>query len=522
LRAIQRAMAHERQLPQAFRQAEQLLPALRTQTPQAIPRLANCFYWAVISHGQPEDLRRYQRVFGTPPDDPQLARMEALALEHRHMMPEAHKAWERFEKSVAARPSAWPDGQADRVRALVWLRMAENADNVPELKDVPDLPPFLRDHPDRPRPLKPSAEECYKRSLELAPDQLDTHYELFLHYRDKDKAGKAEQAARKLLKQFPDHAPTLEGLGDLLMAKAEYAEALGLYERALKTNPLERRLRAKVGTAHSYKARQDADAGRFDEARVGYQAALAFSEGDRTYPVLCKWAACEFKAGEPEKAEELLGRAHAEEDNRLAVAFSMLIETIRFKLPKKLKDRFDKEVKECLAQSPTARAAAAIINTAASMRAAGVTYFGQKTHEKRVLGYLEKALQLDFTEEQLAGICDDFRTLHGPRLLVKFIRLGQKQFPSSPTFYLAEAEYNLGQGPYRFPTFVTQQLLEKAQRLANALPRDPRQQKLLERIQRQLDAIHLLNPFSRLFGEGPLDYLDPFDDDEDEEEDEYY
>jgi tetratricopeptide (TPR) repeat protein len=524
LRAIQRAMAHERQLPQAFRQAEQLLPALRGEAAQLIPRLANCFYWAVISHGQPEDLPRYQRVFGAPADDPELARMEALALEHRHMMPDAHKAWQRFEKSVAAHPTAWPDGQADRVRALVWLRMAENADNVPDLKDLPDLPPFLRDHPDRPRPLKPSAEECYKRSLELAPDQLDTHYELFLHYRDKEKSGKAEQAARKLLKQFPDHAPTLEALGDLLMAKAEYAEALGLFERALKSNPLERRLRAKVGNAHSYKARQDADAGRFDEARAGYQAALAFSEGGSNYPVLCKWAACEFKAGDAEKAEELLGRAHAEEDNRLAVAFSMLIETIRFKLPRKLKDRFDKEVKEYLAQPPTARAATAIIDTAASMCAAGVTYYGQKTHEKRVLGYLEKALKLDFTEEQLAHVCDALHVLHSPRLFVKFIRLGQKQFPSSPTFYLAEAEYNLQQGPYRAPTYLTQQLLEKAQRLASAMPRDPRQEKLLERIQRQLDAIHVLNPFSRLFGEESMDFFDPFgdDEDEDEEDDEYY
>src|SRR5262249_20252324 len=59
LRAIQRAMAHERQMPQAFRQAEQLLPALRAEAPQVTPRLANCFYWAVVSHGQPEDLRRY-------------------------------------------------------------------------------------------------------------------------------------------------------------------------------------------------------------------------------------------------------------------------------------------------------------------------------------------------------------------------------------------------------------------------------------------------------------------------------
>ncbi len=523
LRTIQRDLAHERQMPQAFRHAEQLLPALRAQAPQLVPRLANCFYWAIVSHGQPEDLKRYQRVFGSPPDDPELARLEALALEHRHMMQEAHKAWQRFEKTVAARPSAWPPGQAERVRALVWLRMAENADNVPDVDAFPDLPPLLRDHPDRPRPLKPGAEECYRRSLELAPDQLETHAALFQHYQHAEKAGKAEQAARKLLKQFPDHAPTLEALGDLLMAKAEYAEALGLFERALKTNPLERRLRAKVGTAYSYKARQDAEAGDFAASRAGYQAALAYADGGRAYPVLCKWAACEFKAGDEVKADELLQRAHAEEDNRLAVAFSMLIEAIRFKLPKKLKDRFDKEVKEYLTQPPTARAAAAIADTAASLRGAGVTYFGQKTHEKKVLGYLEKALKLEFPEEQLAEICDALRALKAPRLHQKFVRRGQKLYPSSPMFYLAEAEYNLGQGPYRCPTYETQQLLEKAQRLANALPRDPRQQQLLERIQRHLDAVHLLNPFAHLFdGGGPMDYFDPFDDEDFDEDDEDY
>jgi tetratricopeptide (TPR) repeat protein len=520
LRTLQRSIADERHLPQAFRQAEQVLPALRAEAPHLVGRLANCFYWAVVNHGQPEDLGRYRRVFGAPPDDPELARLEALAVEHRHLLQEAHKAWEKYDRSVAAHAAAWPNGQAERVRALIWRHMAENADSVPELKDLPDLPPFLRDHPDRPRPLKPTAEECYKRSLELAPDQLDTHYELFEHYRHTEKKGKAEQAARRLLKQFPEHAPTLEALGDLLMAKQEYAEALGLFERALKTNPLERRLRGKVGTAHSYKARQDAEAGRFDDSRAGYQAALAYSDSGRNYPVLCKWAACEFKAGDPERAEELLGRAHAAEDNRLAVAFSMLIETIRFKLPRKLKDRFDKEVKECLAQPPTARAAVAIADTAAAMRAAGVTYFGQKTHEKKVTGYLEKALKLDFSEEQLAEVCRCLQLLQAPRLQLKFIRLGQKQFPSSPVFYLEEAEYNLAQGPHRCPAYQTQQLLEKAQRLAGALPRDPRQEKLLERIQRLLDAVHLLNPFARLFdGGSPFDF---FGGDDDEYDDDYY
>src|SRR5262249_17413088 len=72
LRAIQAALARGRQLGQAFRQAETLLPALRQHDPRLVPRLAACFYWAVIDHGLPEDMRRFQRVFGAPADDPQL------------------------------------------------------------------------------------------------------------------------------------------------------------------------------------------------------------------------------------------------------------------------------------------------------------------------------------------------------------------------------------------------------------------------------------------------------------------
>ncbi len=525
LRGVQRAIANDRQLPQAFRQTEQLLAALHKEAPHLVPRLAACFYWAVVSHGQPEDIGRYSRVFGHPADDPQLARLEALSLDHRHMLTEAHKAWERFEKSVAANPAAWPGGQADRVRALVWRHMAENADGVPDLEDLPDLPPFLRNHPDRPKPLKPTAEECYKRSLALAPDQLETLFELFEYYRVKEKSALAVKAARALLERFPDHVPTLEGLADLLMEKQAYTEALDLLQRALKANPLERRLRRKVGTAHSYKAREDAEAGRFDDARAGYQAALAYDDSDRNYPVLCKWAACEFKAANPEKAEELLVRAHAEEDNRLAVAFSMLIEAIRYKLAKPLKDRFDREVKEQLALPPTPRAAAAIADTAAALRAAGVTYYGQKTHEKKVLTYLEKALPLDFSEDQLLIICESLKVLKSPRLQQKFIRQGQQRFPSSPVFYLAEADYHLAQGPHRCSTYETQQVLEKARRLAEAMPRDPRQETLLEIIQEKLDAVQMLNPFGRLFGGGsPLDFLGGFADeyDDGDEDDEYY
>src|SRR5205807_5529598 len=99
--------------------------------------------------------------------------------------------------------------------------------------------------------------------------------------------------------------------------------------QALKLNPLDRGLRSKLGTAHTFHARAHAEAGRFAEARPEYQAALALDEHQDHHGVLCKWAACEFKAGEAARAEELLGEALAGAGNRLAVAYSMLIEAIR-------------------------------------------------------------------------------------------------------------------------------------------------------------------------------------------------
>src|SRR5262249_8191948 len=159
-----------------------------------------------------------------------------------------------------------------------------------------------------------------------APGALEPYGAMFEHFRVKDKLGKAIEAGRRLLARFPDHVKTLEAVADLLMEKQHYDEALRLYERALKANPLERRLRAGLSTHHTHHGRMFAATGRFDEARAEYQAALAFTENRSDSSVLCKWAGCEFKAGAAERAEGLLQQAHAEIGNQLAVAYSMLIE----------------------------------------------------------------------------------------------------------------------------------------------------------------------------------------------------
>jgi tetratricopeptide (TPR) repeat protein len=504
LRAIQSALAHEHQLSQAFRLAETHLAALRQEAPQLVPRLASCFYWTIIHGGRPEDLPRYRRVFGEPADDPQLARLEALALDHRHELAESHKEWQKFEKEIAGLPSVWPGEQAARARALIWHHMGTNAAEMPDKEELAQLPPFLRNQFDRPRPLNPSAEKCFERSLGLAPDRVETYEALLDYWRRKDRPAEVLKVGRRLLDKFPDHVPTLEALGDLELEQDNPAEGLRLLQAALRHNPLDRGLRGKVSYAHMLNARRHVDAGEFDTARQEYRAALALGEGKKDASILCKWAACEFKAGDAARAEELLGEALNQGDTRLEVAYSMVIEGIRMKLRPALKTRFNKEFKALLAEPPTSAAAVRAAQVAGSHRLSGVRYHGQKTHEKQVLGFVEKALRSEFSEGELVGLCASLSALDARKLHLQAIKLGQKKFPSSPVFYIAEAQHNVTLGPHRCPPWETRELLRKAQDLTTATPANPQREQLLEVIKELQKLVSSLNPFGGLLGGGML------------------
>jgi tetratricopeptide (TPR) repeat protein len=518
LRAVQKALADQRSLANAFRLAEGVLPALRQRSPALAERLAACFYWGIITNGQPEDVPRYGRVFGAPADDPTFARLRALAFEGVHEPEEAHKEWQKFDKSVADNPTAWPPGEAERVRALVWSHMGTNAAAVPDFDD-PALPPFLRRHPDRPQPLKPPAEKCFEQALKLAPDVLETHEKLVDLYQSQRKPKKAEQAARRLLERFPDHVPTLETLASLRLSAQDYPEGIELLQRASRLNPLDRGLRRKLGTAHLFHARAHAEAKRFDEARAEFRAALSLSEGRNNSSVYCKWAACEFKAGDEARAEELLGQALADAGSRLGVAYGMLVEVIRLRLTK-LKKRFNDEFNALLAQPADGASAAAIVETSAAHKSAGVTYHGQKTHDKKVLGYLQQALDLPLTEEQLDRICSALVILENHKLLSEFGQRGQRRFPTNAYFPYYVAESYILLGPYRCPAHRVRELLGEVRRLAREMPPDSRRDALLEVVQRREQMVGALNPFGSFdFGSAFEEMFGGPDDDEFEDDD---
>src|SRR5262249_28655211 len=151
-----------------------------------------------VMDSSPEDIPRYQRVFGRPPLDPDFSRLNALAYERGGELEEAHKYWEKYEQEIAANSSHWPEGQAQRARSLIWLHMGQNAAKIPGGAKLARLPAFLRNDPDRPRPLKPSADQCFRRSLELAPDQIEPHEALFQYHLEAEHAAKADRVGRQL------------------------------------------------------------------------------------------------------------------------------------------------------------------------------------------------------------------------------------------------------------------------------------------------------------------------------------
>jgi tetratricopeptide (TPR) repeat protein len=499
LRQVQAAMANTNSLAPAFRQAEALLSALRLEAPHLVPRLASCFYWAATT-SSPDDVPRYRRVFGAPPDDPNFNRLHALAYDRAGELDEAHHYWQQYEKDVANHPEIWPGERGTRTRALLWLHLGQNAAEEEPDEEEKRLPRFLRDQTDRPAPLDPPADKCLERSLELAPDLLPAYEALFRYHLDAGHDAKAVKAARRLLERFPDHGPTLEALAELRTKQKAYAEALELFQRALKANPLERKLRGKVALAHQFLARAHAEAGRFDEARAQYQAALAMdTESKNNSTVLAKWAACEFKAGDAARGEELLQQALAQALSPLGLAYQMLVESIRLKLPRPYKPRFDREFNEGLAAAPTGAAAEDLIGLTASLQGANVTYLGQKTHQKKVLAYLDKARAADFTEGQLERICSALISLDAIKQAQKFTKLGQKKFPKSPHFPYLEAMSHVIKGPRTFSIWKVRPLLEKAERLARALPPDERTRALLEDVEERLRAMDALSPFGASF-----------------------
>ena len=77
----------------------------------------------------------------------------------------------------------------------------------------------------------------FNESVRLQPNQLASYYYLALIARDQGNEAEAIQKLEILLQHYPDHAPSREVLGELLMSAHQYPEAESNLEKAVQLDP---------------------------------------------------------------------------------------------------------------------------------------------------------------------------------------------------------------------------------------------------------------------------------------------
>jgi len=489
LRELQPLLSNENLAP-AFRKIEGILPTLKAAWPDMIRRLASCYFWAIVNHGQPEDIPRYQRVFGIPADDPHMYRLEALALEAHGMWPESHQLWQQFIAHVAKSPETWPGETGKRVQALVWSRMAENADSGG--KHHPSENPFFDMFARGGPPLKPDAAACYEKAIALAPDRIEAYTALFDHYRAESNWAKAKKVGAELLSRFPDHADTLTGLGDLHMLTKAFAKAQEFFEKAIHANPLDENLRLRLAQTSFELGQKYTIDGKPDKARPQFEKSLSLVERGHLC-IRCMWAAAEMRAKNTARADELITEAGKDADTRLAVRYALVSASVRVKLPTKEKKRFADELKSAFQQSPTPAEILELLATAAHQRIIFEDAFhGQKTQEKTILKFLDGIDLAAFDEKQMERLATGLQIMQARKPLLRCLNFARSRHLKNPYFRLVFVEYYL-QDPSGPKTHLAREHLEQARTLVNAMPRGEQQLELLERMQAQDKLINEFN-----------------------------
>jgi hypothetical protein len=199
----------------------------------------------------------------------------------------------------------------------------------------------------------------------------------------------------------------------------------------------------------------------------------------------------------------------------VGVAYLLLTEVLRLKLDRALKKRFEQDLKSGLAE-PNPDGAVFLTRILAGLRSGSVNYIGQKGHTQKVLSYIYKARNLDFSQPQLEELCSNLLDMEAYPQARRFANIGEQHYPESPTFPYLHALAWIQEKGRRGPAWQVVPMLKRARALAQAQPSNERRDRMLEDIDKHL---HELNPFDldalgRMFGfvEDDEEYGDADDD----------
>jgi tetratricopeptide (TPR) repeat protein len=525
-----RSLLAQEQFPAALRRAAEALRAMPAAHQEWRQRLARLLYWEVVRHGRDRDIPVYAKIFGALAEDPELHRLRALHAERHDEPAAAQENWSAYEQNLPRYEHLRPEDR-DLARALLWFHMGELAEAeeppVPASLGLP-LPPGF----DAEEEFAFAASACYRRSIELAPQYLQAHEHLIDLLHAEKKQPEVIEAAQRLLTSFPEHQRALEALAEDAFRQHRWDDAVALQERAVRTRPHDRRLTSQLGFYQLGLARLRAQQGDFETARALLDTQMRQDTSADRYHILCRRAAVEFQAGQPQAGDAWFARACQEAPSRLVADFHMLIEALRLPLDEARIKPLERAFRRGLKAAVHAPSAVALLHTLYAFQRSGTSYNGLQAHHKLILQYLRRVRQMPMSEMELQSICTSLQGLPTNTLLLDFAMQGCQAFPRQPVFPFTVATYYLARGPEKCPWHTVQSMLHQALEGARGNPAHVDLARQIEALLPVVQSAMLMTQFTRggrLSGrQGPafLDMIEaldavfgsPFDDDDDDDE----
>jgi tetratricopeptide (TPR) repeat protein len=361
-------------LAQAWRDIEAARVALQSSDPGLVNRFRDVIYSAIIHQGEPKDVERFLRIFGSVADDPQFFRLIAMATENLGQWPDSIQHWDKYERWLATKPPGWDAALLAKARGIVLMKLGElaatlEAENANEDEDAQMFRAMLDREYNGRRPRKSipktSAAQYYEKAAAQDPTNAAPLYELALERFESDDFRAAEAAVRRALERQPQHQPSLQ--------------LHAAFRRATANNPLDENwLGVECLFIMAYTRRLLA-AGKFDAIpplMATYAEVLS-----RRHPVTVLTLQCTLArlaqnaAALPAIEAKLAALPHG----RLAALFSAYVYAVLTKHKPALKTAANKALTAALAGPVTSLELHTLLLEHINLDTFGIPFTGQKT-----------------------------------------------------------------------------------------------------------------------------------------------
>ena len=522
----------------------QLLARIDPALPE---RLTRVFYSLLIRESRDLDfddatalVRDFTRAAQPLSNDPRWNKLWALIREgNRGDLEEADAYWRSYLDDLETLPSLNQDERL-LARALVLNHLGkEHVEEAEACGPSPKGKFPTEGHRHEYESERNRAIACFEASMKLAPGHSPTYHALIKTYKNWDRPDDAAAVARRLLKSFPNDFDGLVFLFDHHFRRQEPDLALQYAQRARTLKPLDQTTIDNEWAVHILRARELALKSHWDEGRAEFEAAAQLRPDlVTTLHVQARRAVFEFKAGQAERSATLIADALKSLPEAAAFWLALLIEAIRYKLPKAERDRFDTHWTAEHSQKVTSETAGALAKLMAPFLANKIEYKGSVGHINQVVAYLKRTTKIKYAHDDLVKVCEFLILLDKQKtLLGQLVKRGLKLFPNSPAFLLFSASLELSKGPsgggnFRLAQYQLKMALERAEASS-----DPSHTVLLPEIRGKLSKIEDLvssampflfggfggNPFAGAarmggFGKALEDMMGRMFDDEDDDE----